>query len=153
MGNCALSSIGMIFEVSSTEPATQDPAGFAALTYTKVGVLLTFPVVGGTADITSSDPLETGQRCKSQGVIDWGQLPLESLYVEGDAGLEIMHQGLNGTFKGQDMAYKGTYPNGAIRYYRGFVSASTETVGSASDNIMSGVQVEINYEPIRVAAP
>ena len=150
---CATSSIGTTLSVSSTEPATQDQAGFELLTYTKIGKLLTIPAFGGVAAVISNTPLETGTECKSQGAINWGSMPLSGLYVDDDAGLDILNEGLNGTFKGQDMAFKLEYPNGAVRYLRGFITTYTENPGDASTNIMTDSAIELNYEPIRVAAP
>ncbi len=151
--SCATASIGTTISVSVTEPATRDQAGYAALTYTKVGATLTIPTFGGSSSPTSSTPLETGTVCKSQGPIDWGQLAMNALYVEGEAGHAILLDGLNGSNKGQDLAIEIKYPNGAIRYTGGYVGAYTETPGSAGDNIMMDATLELNYEPIPVAAP
>ena len=82
MAGCAIGSIGVVFSVSVAAPATQDAAGFAALTYTKVASLLSFPSFGGVAAVVSNTPLETGEECKSQGAINWGSIPLNGLYTE-----------------------------------------------------------------------
>jgi len=153
MAGCAVGSIGVVLSVSAIEPATQDEAGFVALTYTKVANLLSFPTFGGVAGVISNTPLETGTECKSQGAINWGSIPLNGLYTEADAGHAIMDEGLNGLYKGQDMAFELVYPNGAIRYLRGFVTTYTETPGDSGSNILMDTAIELNYEPLRVAAP
>ena len=149
---CATSSIGAYLSVSSSEPATQDESGFASLTYTEIGEALSLPAFGGTAAVTSNTPLKTGTECKSQGAINWGSMAINALYIDEEAGHVIMRSGLNGAFKGQDMAFELTYPNGAVRYLRGFVSMYTENPGDASSNIMMDTSIELNYEPIYVAA-
>ena len=148
-----LGSIGVVLSVSVAAPATQDAAGFAALTYTKVINLLSFPAFGGVAAVISNTPLETGQECKSQGAINWGSVPLNGLYTEEDPGHLIMLSGLNGANKGADLSYELVYPNGAIRYLRGFVTTFTETPGDSGTNMMVDTAIELNYEPIRVVAP
>ena len=153
MAGCALASIGAFIEVSVNEPATRDEAGYAALSYTEVGNTITIPQFGGSSSPTSSTPLKTGTVCKSQGPIDWGQLALNNLYTEGDAGHAILLDGLDGATKGQDLSYKITYPNGAIRYTAGYVGAYQETPGSAGDNLMMDATIELNYKPVHVDAP
>ena len=149
--SCATASIGTTIAVSVAAPATRDEAGYAALTYTQIGSTLTIPQFGGTASATSSTPLETGEVCKSQGPIDWGQLALNALYVEAEAGHALLLDGFSGTTKGQDLSFEITYPNTAVRYVAGFVASYTETPGSAGDNIMLDSTIELNYGPVFVA--
>ena len=153
MAGCAIGSIGVVFSVSITAPATQDAAGFAALTYTKVAALLSFPSFGGVAGVISNTPLETGKECKSQGAINWGSIPLNGLYTEEDPGHLIMLSGFSGANQGDDLSYELVYPNGAIRYLRGFVSTYTENPGDSGTNMMMDTAIELNFEPIRVVAP
>ncbi len=149
---CATASIGVTIGVSTAAPATQDQTGYSALTYTLVGGTLTIPAFGGTSSATTSTPLDTGYICKSQGPIDWGQLTLNNLYIDGDAGHALLLSGLNGADKGNDLSFEITYPNGAVRYTAGIVSSYTETPGSAGDNIMMDATIDLNYEPVRVSA-
>ena len=159
--SCATASIGCTIAVSTAAPATRDAAGYGALDFTEatssgtgavVGQTLTIPQFGGTSSPTTATPLATGEVCKSQGPIDWGQLALNALYVDDDAGHVILLSGLNGADKGKDLSFEITYPNGAIRYTAGHVSGYTETPGSAGDNIMMDATIELNYQPVNVAA-
>ena len=153
MTGCAIGSIGVVLSVSVAAPATQNAAGFAALTFTKVAALLSFPSFGGVAAVVSNTPLETGEECKSQGSINWGSVPLNGLYTEEDPGHLIMLSGLNGAQKGVDLSFELVYPNGAIRYLRGFVTTYTENPGDSGTNMMMDTAIELNFEPIRVVAP
>jgi len=113
---------------------------------------LSLPAFGGTAAVTTNTPLKTGYECKSQGAINWGSMAINALYVDVEAGHAIMLDGLDGTFKGKDLAFEVTYANGAVRYLRGFVSMYTENPGDASSNILMDTSVELNYKPIPVVA-
>ena len=153
MSDCSVSSIGAFVEVSFTAPATFDEAGYAAIAdYVELGGNLSLPTFGGTSSSSSNTPLKTGTVCKSKGAIDWGQLTLDSLHVESDAAQLLMFTGLNGVNKFNDLTVKLTYGNGAVRYTGGIVSAYTETVGSAGDDIMMGAVIDLNYDVIMVAA-
>lgn len=82
--------IGSTLYASAAIPATNDAAGFEALTWTKVNKNTTLPTFGFTHSLITADPLESGitEKVKGMGV---GQASdVACVLVDADAGQGIL---------------------------------------------------------------
>ncbi|MFD1951865.1 hypothetical protein ACFSGX_13915 [Sphingomonas arantia] len=143
-------SAGTTMGVSVAAPATMDAAGYAALTYTTIGGVESIPAFGATSAVNSFQPLN-GPQEKHKGPVNYGSLQIPMATDKADAGQTIM-----GTLGEPDNNAMGsfivTFPNGDKRYFRGRVFGSPETVGSATNVLMTNATVEINTKVVKVNA-
>jgi len=148
MAGCGTSGIGVYVEVSDAEPVDMTPSTLNALNYTEVGHTLNFPQFGGEAATISNTPMKTGEECKTPGSINWGQLALNALYIDEEAGHAILQSAFSGALKGLNLVYKVYYPNGAVRFLRGYNGSYKENPGDSSSQIMMDALIELNYQPV-----
>lgn len=82
--------IGTTLYASATLPATNDAAGFEALTWTKVEKNTTLPTFGFTHSLITADPLESGitEKVKGMGVGQASDVACE--LVDADAGQVLL---------------------------------------------------------------
>lgn len=82
--------IGSTLYASAGVPATNDAAGFEALTWTKVNKNTTLPNFGFTHNLITADPLESGitEKVKGMGVGVASDVACE--LVDADAGQGIL---------------------------------------------------------------
>ena len=82
--------IGSTLYASAGTPATNDAAGFEALTWTKVNKNTTLPTFGFTHSLITADPLESGitEKVKGMGVGQASDVACE--LVDADAGQAIL---------------------------------------------------------------
>lgn len=82
--------IGSTLYASAALPATNDAAGFAALTWTKVEKNTTLPTFGFTHSLITADPLESGitEKTKGMGVGQASDVACE--LVDADPGQLIL---------------------------------------------------------------
>lgn len=145
----SLTAAGTTLAISAGIPATQDAAGFAALTYTTIGGIDKLGPLGPTFDKVDFQPLN-GPKQKHKGAVDYGSLSPSMAHDDADAGQNLLRTA--GDNQIALYALKETYPDGAVRYFQGRVFGYTETVDSASSIIMGNTTIEANTKPIKVAA-
>lgn len=143
-------SAGTKYAVSAASPATQDAAGYAALTFTPVKGVESIPAFGATVAVNSFQPLD-GPQEKHKGPVNYGSLQMPMALDEADAGQTILR-----TLAAPDNNAYGshlvTYPTGAKRYFQGRVFGAPETVGGATGVLMMNPTVEISTKVIQVPA-
>ncbi len=84
------SYIGALVQVCAAAPATIDAAGFAALSYTTIGKVVSVGALGDQAGDISS-PTLGGRIYHANGSIDGGEVPFSVLYdPAGDAGVTLI---------------------------------------------------------------
>lgn len=144
-------SAGTAYAISAATPATQDAAGFAALTYTEVANVEKLGPIGPTFAKVEFQPLK-GPKQKRKGSADYGSLNPSIAIDESDAGQALMRTaGYDET--GKLYSHKVTYPSGAIRYFQGQVFGWPENTDGADTMFMVAPSVEISTKPVLVAAP
>lgn len=147
-----LTSTGTLFSISIGEPATQNEAGYAALTFTEVGEVTNIPEFGANAQVVTHEPLATGVTEKNKGFINYGSMSIEAAYDETDAGQILAETGVVGANKNANFAMKLEYQDGSIRYWQGKIFSYTENPGAANSMVSTTFQTEINTPIIKVAA-
>ena len=143
---------GTTISLVAGEPASEDAAGFAALTYVEIGGVTNVPDFGAVTAKVTFTPLKTGVVEKLKGETDYGSVDVDAGYLEGDAGQLLVEEAVNGVTKNDKRSFKLEYPNGAIRYWVGNVFSYTEGAGAGAV-VMSKMNIEISSVVVKVAAP
>jgi len=146
-------STGITLGIVALKPATEDSAGYAALTFIPFGELTSLPAFGPSTSVVEHKPLATGIVIKSKGFINFGSVALEAAYDDLDAGQIIALAGVVGAGKFLTHSFKLLYPSGRIRYWFGQFFTSQEVPGSADSMVGLTAQVEINSVIVNVPAP
>lgn len=130
---------GTIVAISAGVPATQDVAGFAALTYTTIGGVEKLGTIGASYEKIEFQPLN-GVKEKHKGPADSGALQLSMAHDNADAGQTIVRTsgGSNALF-----AIKVTYPTAEIRYFQVRTFGYPENVDGANSLLMANPTMEI----------
>lgn len=142
---------GTALAISAGHPATQDAAGFVALTYTEVGAVEKIGTFGGTFAKVEFQPLKGG-KIKRKGSVDYGTLNPTMALDEADAGQILMRTAANNTANTL-YSFKVTRQDGSIIYCEGLVFGMPETIDGADTINMSSPTIEVDKQPIYVAAP
>ncbi len=130
---------GTIVAISAGVPATQDVAGYGALTFTTIGGVEKLGTIGATYEKIEFQPLN-GVKEKHKGPADSGALGLSLAHDNSDAGQTILRTsaGSNSLF-----AFKVTYPTSEIRYFQARTFGYPENVDGAGSLLMAAPSVEI----------
>ena len=120
-----LSSVGTLLAVVQADPATNDAAGFGALTnFENAGCLSTFPPMTGTRDVASYDCLDTGEEIKVLDILRGGQGDIQFAYDEDDVGKSIIEAAAYSNQNSTNiLTLRMTIPNGTIYYRKGLVTS------------------------------
>ncbi|WP_404711485.1 hypothetical protein [Sphingomonas sp. MMS24-J13] len=142
---------GASIALSVAAPATQDAAGYAALTYTEVGSIEKIGGIGATFSKVEFNPLKGGKK-KLKGQPDYGTLQPSIGIDETDAGQTLLLTAASDQTN-KYYSFKVIKQNGAIRYFQGLVFGLPETIDGVDTVDMSTPTIEINTPIVRVAAP
>lgn len=148
MGTTA--SAGAALAISAGVPATQDAAGYAALTYTDVGNVEKIGTIGSTFAKVEFQPLK-GAKLKFKGSVDYGALQPSVAHDDADAGQTLLRTAADNETNTL-YAIRVTYPDGAKRYFQGRVFGYPESVEGADTVLMAAPTIEICTKVIKVAA-
>ena len=146
-----MTSTGVTLGVVADVPATQDAAGYEALTFETVGSLIDIPEFGPNAQVVESMPLASGAVLKYKGMINYGSVSLGLEIDFEDEGQAVFESAVEGATKNDQHSFELTYPDGTVEYFGGKVFSYTRAPGSANSMIGSTVQVEIETPITRVA--
>lgn len=142
---------GTELAMSAGVPATQDAAGYTALTFTVIGNVEKIGTIGATTNKVEFTPLIGGKK-KFKGSTDYGSLAPSLAHDDADAGQTLLRTAAAPTNIAL-YAYRVTYPTGAIRYFQGRVFGYPETVDGADTILMANPTIEIDTAIVKVAAP
>lgn len=142
---------GSTIAFSAGVPATQDAAGYAALTFTEVGGVEKIGTIGATFAKTDFQPLK-GPKQKLKGSADYGSLQPSVAIDESDAGQTLLRTAADNETNAL-YATKVALQSGAIRYFQSRCFGWPETVDGADPVVMAAPTVEICTKIIRVPAP
>jgi hypothetical protein len=116
------STIGTTVAISAGLPTTFDAAGYAAKTYTTVGMVDSIGLPSSSYDNEQFDPLDGSGRIKILTWKDSGELTISCADVPAEDGQAILIAHHDGANEREYCSVEITYPSGAIRYYNGMVS-------------------------------
>lgn len=142
---------GTKIALTASLPATEDAAGYAALTFTVIGNVESLPAFGPTTAPIEFQPLD-GPKQTHKGPTDYGTIQVPMAFDEDDAGQILLRTaaapGNNALY-----SYLVTYPTGAKRYFQARAMGYPEEPGSATTVIKSTVNIAINTKVVAVDAP
>ncbi len=143
----AFTTAGTTLHVSASLPATNDSAGFGALSYTKVGEVVDLGSYGKKYNLVTHNPIDDRKTVKRKGSYNGGTLALKMARVPANAGQAILV-----TASGSDAAvsFKITLQNGTINYFQGMVMGYATELGSVDTITSATVDVEVTEDIIEV---
>ena len=145
-------STGSKISIVLGTPATEDQAGYEALTYQEIGEVVDIPEHGPQYDVVTHQPLATGITEKRKGSVDYGSFTLGLGRDSSDAGQQVLSDAADGANKYDDHSFKEEFQNGDVIYYYGQVFGYTVNPSTANSIVGSNAQVEINSKLVEVTA-
>lgn len=145
--------IGTKLYVSNALPATENQAGYEALTWTAVGEVTELPEHGPSHEVVTHVPLATGITQKFHGVKNNGSMAVPYAVDRDDAGQVIVNTILTTRNRA---SFKIEWPDnpggtGTADYFQGKVMSATR--GASSGAASAGnMQIEIETDFVTVAA-
>jgi hypothetical protein len=126
---------GTAISVSIAAPATHDQAGFAALTFTPIGEIVSSGEKGGAAALVSHSPLAVRTVQKFKGSVNFGSYALSLGLDIVDVGQVILDSLATGVDIDVVASFEEVKQDGSIEYYRALVMTYTR-VGGTIDAII-----------------
>lgn len=140
-----LSVTGTI-SVSTGVPATQNVAGYEALTFTEVGGVDSIGNFGATFQTTEFTPLKTGLVLLLLGSKKNGTIPVSMADLPDDAGQIIIEAAITGGTQRALHAVKIVDSHGYIEYFQAYLGKFEKQMGDANKVKMRSLDVMINTE-------
>lgn len=140
---------GTTIGISAALPTTEDPTGYSALTFTKVGGVEQIGTIGATTNKVEFQPLD-GPKEKHKGSTDYGSLQPSMAYDEDDAGQVLMRTAAEPDNNAL-YAFEVTYPTGEKRWSQGRVFGFPENVGNADSIVMANPTIEFSKKVVKSA--
>lgn len=133
-------SIGTTLHVAAAAPATEDQAGYEALSFTEVLGIVSIGEKGDDAEDVTVSLVKTGRVEHSIGSIDGGAMAVSAKNILADAGQVIIKAGNNNDV---DHSFKMTDPDGTILYFQAKIASGkyTEKTSSAFEGYNWEVRV------------
>lgn len=149
MSDNLISGLGAVLSVSTGAPATENEAGYEALTFTAVGEVTEIPAYGSNFDVVTHVPLATGITVKRKGARNNGSMSIPMALDYGDAGQDIVRTAAASL--SDIISVKVEYVDGTAEYFRAIVTSFTRgaSVGSV---VTATVNFEITSPIVTVEA-
>ncbi|TCD04277.1 hypothetical protein EYB45_08495 [Erythrobacteraceae bacterium CFH 75059] len=142
---------GSALAISVAAPATQDAAGYAALTFTEIGLIDKIGAIGGTFAEVEFQPLK-GPKITLKGSRDNGTLNPSYAVDSNDAGQALMRTAANDPTS-KFYSFMITRPDGEKVYFGGIVFGAPETIDTADTVTTANPTVKVCTNYVRVPAP
>tara|TARA_R110002167_G_C12653248_1_gene649320 strand:- start:340 stop:786 length:447 start_codon:yes stop_codon:yes gene_type:complete len=126
---------GTAISVSIAAPATHDDAGFAALTYTLIGEIVTTGTKGPSVALVTHSPLDKRAIQKYKGTVNYGTYSMGLGLDIADAGQVLLKAGADGAQIDVVHSFKEVKQNGDIEYYRAVIM-SFDRAGGGNDAVL-----------------
>jgi hypothetical protein len=125
------SDAGGTRKVSAARPATEDQAGYDALTWTVIKGVISIPERGDTYQDAGESTMDDGRKEYLPGMKDGGRLAIPVLYIEGDAGQAVLDAavGTNTTISWQEVDQ-----DGKATFWHGKIMGKRRRASSANSN-------------------
>ena len=134
---------GTVLAVSIETPATQDQAGYAALTFTDVGEVVSLGEHGASVALVTHSPLGTRRVAKFKGSINDGSMPIGLGMDLTDAGQILLVAGADGAQIDVDHSFSITYQDGSIEYFQAKIMSYTRNAGTIDQVIAANTTLEL----------
>ncbi len=140
---------GTVVGMSETLPATHDAVGFAALTFTDIGLVESIPDTGKEFVLVTFDELGTRKTSKAKGGYDNGGGDFVYALKKVDGGQVLLEAAAESD---DSYAMSFTYQDGLVKYVTGIILSSRESGGGSSDVLKQTSKVEFDTDFVEVAA-
>lgn len=142
-------SIGTQLSVVKGAPATNDQSGFEALTYTDVAQVESLSEFGGTREVPTFTPLDTGVVAKFAGSKNYGSTTIPIAY-NSNSGQIILEEGFDGSGDGSIHSFKIANDAAGVIYFQGYITGFAYNIGDANTVTMANVTVELTDAVVKV---
>jgi hypothetical protein len=147
----SMTAAGSALAISAASPATNDIAGFTALTFTEIGGIEKIGPLGATFAKVEFQPLK-GAKQKYKGSADYGALQPSLALDSTDAGQTLLQT--SGDDETQKLySFKVTRQDGTLRFFQGRTFGMPETIDGADTMVTAAPTVEICTKILRGPAP
>lgn len=142
----AISYVGVLMGIAVATPATQDAAGFGALTYTNIVGMISVGEVGDTSEDISV-PYLSGRNAHVNGAKDGGSREFAYVYEKTDPGQVLLRANNNNNV---DVSLRVTDPDGEVRYFFGRIADIMDNERTNSNYKGQKGQLRVNSNVITV---
>ena len=142
---------GTTLAISVASPATQDAAGFGALTFTEIGQVEKIGTFGATPAKVEFQPLN-GPKQKFKGSVDYGTLQPSLALDSSDAGQQLLRTSADDQSQ-KLYSFKVTLQDGSKFFCQGRTFGMPRTVDGADSMVMAAPAIEICTKPVDVVTP
>lgn len=149
LGTLAQSVAGTTLAISAGQPATQDAAGYAALSFTNVAEVTDVGSLGKKYTLITHNPIANRATYKFRGSFDNGSLAVKLAKALTDAGQTLLKAS-----EASDTPYsfRITLQDGAKMYFSGLNMGMTTNIGTVNNILGVDVEIQITGEIFEVAA-
>jgi len=134
-------TLGTTVSVSAAQPATENQAGYEALSWIVVGEVTNIGEAGGTAEIPTFTPVASGVVHKRKGSRNYGTQSLELAKDSTDVGQIALQSGFDGA--NAAVIHSVRLNDGTeVSYFQGLVGSFTTVRGDANTIISHNVNLE-----------
>ncbi|MGZ8888054.1 MAG: hypothetical protein ACXW1D_00695 [Halobacteriota archaeon] len=141
MATLAFSSVGSKVFISAGVPATDNVAGFGALTYTEIKELTDIGMIGPESTVILHNPVRENVTYKLKGSRNNGALDLKGARAPTDPGQALLIAAENAT---APYAIKVELQNGTILYAQCLVMSYKTSIGGQSQITSFEAKAEIS---------
>lgn len=141
-------SAGSTLALSATLPATQDAAGYNALTWTVIGEITDLGELGKEYNLVTYTPLGSRRVQKLKGSYNQGTMQLQLGRDTADAGQTALR-----TARDSDnpYAFRLTLQNGYKLYFQAMTMGYKTSVGSVDQITAASAALELTSDIVEVA--
>lgn len=144
---------GTTLAISASSPATYDQAGFAALSFTDVGEVVSIGEHGSNYALVTHSPLSSRRVQKFKGSVNDGSMAVGLGMDLTDAGQTLLLAGADGAAVDVGHAVQITYQDGSIEYFSAKVMSYTRNPSTIDSIVAANTTFELVNQVIDVAAP
>ncbi len=141
---------GTALAISAAVPATEDAAGYGALTFTEIGQVEKIGTIGLVFAKVEFKPLKGGTQ-KHKGSVDYGSLQPSLAHDPSDAGQTLLRTAANDATS-KRYSFMVTLPTGEKLYSQGRVFGYPKNIDGADSIVMVNPTVELDTKVIEGAA-
>jgi len=138
-------SAGTTLAVSAGLPATEDSAGYAALSWTDVGEITDLGEFGKVYNLVTHNPLATRRTVKKKVSFNDGSISLALGLDSSDAGQAILDAAVDSD---ANYSFRVTDQDSDIDYFQAIVMSKPKSIGSVDSITSSTSQLEITTEVV-----
>ena len=137
---------GLTLAVTASQPATQDSAGYGALSYDDVGEITTIGEYGKQFNLVTHNPIADPKTNKFKGSYDNGSLSMELAIDTADTGQGILDAAVDSN---SDYTFRVTRQDGEIDYFQGKIMSKTVNAGGVDEILTSSINLEITTDIVQ----